>query len=100
MILLTTCSPKGTRIAFISHKVNVNKVKDFLRFMVIIAILYCGFFITFLSLGRDAYTTSQMGWFLVRIFFGSSYTGFDAVHNFRVFGPTLMYNAACCCRSP
>ena len=57
----------------------------------IIAILYCGFFVTFWSLGRDAYTTSQMGWLLVRIFFGSSYIGFDSMHKFGLFGPTLMY---------
>jgi hypothetical protein len=31
-----------------------------------------------------------MGWFLVRIFFGSSYIGFDSMHKFGVFGPALM----------
>lgn len=62
-----------------------------MKFLVIIAILYCGFFVTFWSLGRDAYTISQMGWLLVRIFFGSSYIGFDSMHKFGLFGPTLMY---------
>jgi hypothetical protein len=32
-----------------------------------------------------------MGWLLVRIFFGSSYIGFDSMHKFGLFGPTLMY---------
>jgi hypothetical protein len=69
------------------------QVKDFMKFLVIIAILYCGFFVTFWSLGRDAYTVSEMGWLLVRIFFGSSYIGFDSMHKFGLFGPTLMYYA-------
>jgi hypothetical protein len=68
-------------------------VKDFMKFLVITAILYCGFFVTFWSLGRDAYTVSEMGWLLVRIFFGSSYIGFDSMHKFGLFGPTLMYSA-------
>ena len=72
-------------------KAHNSQVKDFLKFLVIIAILYCGFFVTFWSLGREAYTTSEMGWFLVRIFFGSSYIGFDSMNKFGVFGPTLMY---------
>ena len=91
-IIANEFSFEGTCITT-SHPYLTFQVKDFLKFLVIIAILYCGFFITFLSLGRDAYTTSEMGWFLVRIFFGSSYIGFDSMHKFGVFGPALMYQA-------
>lgn len=66
-------------------------IMDFLKFIVIVVALFAGFFVTFLSLGRSSYTADAMFWLLVRIFFGSSYLGFDEMSNISpVFGPPLM----------
>lgn len=64
---------------------------DFIKFMVIILIIYCGFLTTFSLLGRDHFTLVQMAGVLGKIFFGSSYVGFDVMHDIDpVFGPPLM----------
>jgi len=65
--------------------------KDFVKFMVLVVILYLGFLTTFSLVGRDAFTLSQMTMILTKIFFGSSYVGFDVMHEIDpVFGPPLM----------
>ncbi|KAJ4289456.1 hypothetical protein N0V88_006937 [Collariella sp. IMI 366227] len=65
--------------------------KDFIKFMVLVVIVYLGFLTTFSLVGRDAYSLPDMTGFLTRIFFGSSYVGFDIMHNIDpVFGPPLM----------
>ena len=65
--------------------------KDFIKFMVLVVVLYLGFLTTFSLVGRDAYTLKDMTGFLTRIFFGSSYVGFDIMHNIDpIFGPPLM----------
>lgn len=65
--------------------------KDFLKFMVLVVVIYLGFLTTFSLVGRDAYSLNDMTGFLTRIFFGSSYVGFDIMHNIDpVFGPPLM----------
>lgn len=65
--------------------------KDFLKFMVLVLVLYLGFLTTFSLVGRDAYTLKDMTGFLTRIFFGSSYVGFDIMYNIDpIFGPPLM----------
>lgn len=64
---------------------------EFCKFFVIIAIIYVGFFTTFSFLGRQTFTFDQMSWLLVRVFFGSSFSGFDAAPQISpVFGPILM----------
>ncbi|KAM0669434.1 hypothetical protein ACQRIT_004572 [Beauveria bassiana] len=64
---------------------------DFIKFMVIILIIYCGFLTTFSLLGRDHFTLVQMAGVLGKIFFGSSYVGFDIMHDIDpYFGPPLM----------
>ncbi|XWW93897.1 hypothetical protein V2A60_001836 [Cordyceps javanica] len=64
---------------------------DFLKFMVIILIIYCGFLTTFSLLGRDRFTLVRMAGVLGKIFFGSSYVGFDIMHDIDpYFGPPLM----------
>ncbi|EGX90798.1 Ion transport [Cordyceps militaris CM01] len=64
---------------------------DFLKFMVIILIIYCGFLTTFSLLGRDHFTLVRMAGVLGKIFFGSSYVGFDIMHEIDpYFGPPLM----------
>jgi hypothetical protein len=65
--------------------------KDFIKFMVLVVVIYFGFLTTFSLVGRDSYTFNDMTGFLTRIFFGSSATGFDIMHNIDpVFGPPLM----------
>jgi hypothetical protein len=65
--------------------------KDFLKFMVLVVIIYLGFLTTFSLVGRDAYSLNHMTGFLTRIFFGSSTVGFDIMYNIDpIFGPPLM----------
>ncbi|KAK9446457.1 uncharacterized protein V1518DRAFT_424008 [Limtongia smithiae] len=65
--------------------------KDFLKFLVLIVILYVGFLTTFSFLGRDQFTVNQMAWLLIRVFFGAPYDGLDAASLISpIFGPTLM----------
>lgn len=62
-----------------------------IQFFGLVAILYCGFLTTFILLGRDAYTPAKMSWILIKVFFGSSYLGFDAAEQISpVLGPPLM----------
>ncbi|KAK4150598.1 hypothetical protein C8A00DRAFT_46056 [Chaetomidium leptoderma] len=65
--------------------------KDFLKFMVLVIVIYLGFLTTFSLVGRDAYSLNKMTGFLTRIFFGSSAVGFDIMDNIDpFFGPPLM----------
>jgi hypothetical protein len=65
--------------------------KDFVKFMVLVVILYLGFLTTFSLIGRDTFSLPQMTLILTKIFFGSSYVGFDIMDDIdRVFGPPLM----------
>jgi len=51
--------------------------KDFARFMVLVIVIYLGFLTTFSLIGRDVYSLPHMTMILTKIFFGSSYVGFD-----------------------
>ncbi|KAI0482228.1 hypothetical protein GGR56DRAFT_684820 [Xylariaceae sp. FL0804] len=65
--------------------------KDFLKFMVLVVILYVGFLTTFSLVGRDMFTFPHMAMILTKIFFGSSYVGFDIMEDIDpIFGPPLM----------
>ncbi|KAF7923442.1 uncharacterized protein EAE97_010880 [Botrytis byssoidea] len=65
--------------------------KDFVKFMVIVLILYLGFLTTFTLLARDSFTLGEMSWVLLKVFFGSSYLGFDIMNQISPqFGPPLM----------
>lgn len=65
--------------------------KDFLKFMVLVVVIYLGFLTTFSLVARDAYSLNDMAGSLTRIFFGSSGVGFDIMHNIDpIFGPPLM----------
>jgi hypothetical protein len=47
-------------------------------------------------LARDQFTLSEMSWILVKVFFGSSYIGFDVMKEISpVFGPPLMLVFVC-----
>ncbi len=65
--------------------------KDFIKFMVLVVIIYLGFLTTFSLLGRTYFTLPHMTMVLTKIFFGSSYVGFDIMDQIDpVFGPPLM----------
>lgn len=65
--------------------------KDFIKFMVLVVIIYLGFLTTFTLIGRDTYSLNDMTGFLTRIFFGSSFVGFEIMDNIDpLFGPPLM----------
>ncbi|KAI1656786.1 hypothetical protein F4813DRAFT_363308 [Daldinia decipiens] len=65
--------------------------KDFLKFMVLVIIVYVGFLTTFSLVGREAYSFSHMAMIVTKIFFGSSYVGFDIMEEIDpIFGPPLM----------
>ncbi|KAI8632485.1 hypothetical protein F5Y19DRAFT_472518 [Xylariaceae sp. FL1651] len=65
---------------------------DFLKFMVLVVVLYLGFLTTFSLVGRDRFSFSSMAMIVTKIFFGSSYVGFDIMDEIDpVFGPPLMF---------
>ncbi|KIV99602.1 uncharacterized protein PV09_08777 [Verruconis gallopava] len=65
--------------------------KDFFKFLSIVAILYLGFLTTFTLLARDNFSLREMSWILVKVFFGSSYLGFDVAQDISpALGPPLM----------
>ncbi|EPS40228.1 hypothetical protein H072_5989 [Dactylellina haptotyla CBS 200.50] len=65
--------------------------KDFLKFLALVIILYLGFLTTFTLLARDSFTLGEMTWLLIKVFFGSSYVGFDMMKRISpVLGAPLM----------
>ncbi|XMA18137.1 hypothetical protein WAI453_010928 [Rhynchosporium graminicola] len=70
--------------------------KDFVKFMVVVVVLYIGFLTTFTLLARDTFSLSEMSWILVKVFFGSSYLGFDIMSDINPkLGPPLMLIFVC-----
>lgn len=64
---------------------------DFCKFMVLVVALYGGFLTTFSILGRSDFPVSEIAWLLVRVFYGSSYLGFDVQSRIHpILGPPLM----------
>jgi hypothetical protein len=52
---------------------------------------WIGFLTTFSLLGRGIFTLSEMSWILIKVFFGSSYLGFDIMDDINAkLGPPLM----------
>ncbi|RDA95049.1 hypothetical protein CP533_2156 [Ophiocordyceps camponoti-saundersi (nom. inval.)] len=65
--------------------------KDFVKFMVLVVIVYLGFLTTFSLIGRDSFPFSKMTGILTSIFFGSSSVGLDIMSQIDpIFGPPLM----------
>ncbi|KAJ1331685.1 ion transporter [Microdochium nivale] len=65
--------------------------KDFVKFMVLVIIIYLGFLTTFTLIGREHFGFQVMAMTATKIFFGSSYLGFDIMHRIDpIFGPPLM----------
>lgn len=65
--------------------------KDFIKFMVLVVIIYLGFLTTFSLVGRETYALHHMAMNLTKIFFGSSAVGFEIMRDIDpFFGPPLM----------
>jgi len=65
--------------------------KDFVKFMVLVVVIYLGFLTTFTLIGRNTYDLSKMTLYLTKIFFGSTYVGLDIMREIDpIFGPPLM----------
>ncbi|KAH4343198.1 hypothetical protein HBI56_171580 [Parastagonospora nodorum] len=65
--------------------------KDFVKFLSLVVILYLGFLTTFVLLARDQFKPTEMSWILIKVFFGSSYLGFDIAKEISpFFGPPVM----------
>ncbi|KAF7512205.1 hypothetical protein GJ744_002367 [Endocarpon pusillum] len=65
--------------------------KDVIKFLPVVVIIYLGFLSTFSMLARDRLSLNEMSWLLIKVFFGSSYLGFDVAAEISpLFGPTLM----------
>ncbi|KAJ8116680.1 hypothetical protein ONZ43_g4386 [Nemania bipapillata] len=65
---------------------------DFLKFMVLVVVLYLGFLTTFSLVGRETFSFRHMAMIVTKIFFGSSFVGFDVMYQIDpVFGPPLMF---------
>lgn len=69
---------------------------DFVKFLGIVFILYIGWLTTFTMLGRAVYTPREISWYLVYVFFGSSYLGLDIASEISPsLGPPLMIIFIC-----
>lgn len=65
--------------------------KDFIKFMVLVIVVYLGFLTTFSLVGRDIFSLGKMTGILTKIFYGSSYVGFEIMDQIDpIFGPPLM----------
>ena len=70
--------------------------KDFLKFLVVVIVLYIGFFTTFCMLGRDRLTMDEIFWDLVYVFFGAAGEGLKLAPRISPsLGPPLMVVFAC-----
>ncbi|EME78250.1 uncharacterized protein MYCFIDRAFT_58413 [Pseudocercospora fijiensis CIRAD86] len=64
---------------------------DFVKFLSLVAILYVGFSTCFSFLARGQYTFGHINWILIKVFFGSSYLGFDTAEQISpVLGVAIM----------
>lgn len=61
------------------------------KFMVLVVIVYLGFLTTFSLVGQESFSFPRMAMIVTKIFFGSSYVGFDVMEKIDpIFGPPLM----------
>ncbi|KAJ7890538.1 receptor-activated Ca2+-permeable cation channel [Mycena olivaceomarginata] len=92
------------RLAFVTLKNNLMVLSlrammmQFLVLMMIAAFCFCGFLYALWTLSRNSagYSTSQIGWWMLDLWFGLDASGFDRANEFHpVFGPVLMVTYAC-----
>lgn len=65
--------------------------KDFVKFMILVVIVYTGFLTTFTLVARDRFTFGTMSWNVTKIFYGNTGIGFDIMNDIdKNFGPPLV----------
>lgn len=65
--------------------------KDFIKFMILVIIIYVGFLTTFSLVARDSFTISSMILNITKIFYGNTGIGFDIMSDIdQNLGPPLM----------
>ena len=65
--------------------------KDFIKFMILVIIIYLGFLTTFTLVARDTFTFAQMTLYVTKIFYGDSGIAFGIMDEIDPnFGPPLM----------
>ncbi|KAJ6591536.1 hypothetical protein DFH09DRAFT_1244623 [Mycena vulgaris] len=87
------------RLAFVTLKNNLMVLSlrammmQFLILMMIAAFCFCGFLYALWTLSRNqaGYSASQIGWWMLDLWFGLDASGFDRSTNFHpIFGPVLI----------
>ena len=65
--------------------------KDFIKFMILVIIIYCGFLTTFSLVARDKFSMGTITWDITKIFYGNTAIAFDIMNNIdQNLGPPLM----------
>ncbi|KAI6783326.1 Calcium channel-like protein [Emericellopsis cladophorae] len=65
--------------------------KDFVKFMILVVIVYLGFLTTFSLISRDTFTFGNMTWEITKIFYGNTNIAFRIMNDIDAnFGPPLM----------
>uniref|UniRef100_A0A8H7MYM1 Calcium channel YVC1-like C-terminal transmembrane domain-containing protein n=1 Tax=Bionectria ochroleuca TaxID=29856 RepID=A0A8H7MYM1_BIOOC len=65
--------------------------KDFVKFIILVIIVYMGFLTTFSLIGRDSFTLPHITWSLAKIFYGNTGIAFEIMDDVDpTFGPPLM----------
>ncbi|GHJ86400.1 hypothetical protein NliqN6_2802 [Naganishia liquefaciens] len=90
------------RLAFVTLSNNLmilslrSMMGEFIILMGIASFCFLGFSYALWTLGRGRYQFSQIGWYLLEVYFGLDASGFEAAHDFhRYLGPILMISFAC-----
>lgn len=65
--------------------------KDFVKFMILVIIVYLGFLTTFSLVARNRFSVGEITWDITQIFYGNSGIGFSIMNSIDPkFGPPLM----------
>ncbi|KAG9127230.1 hypothetical protein FRC07_000101 [Ceratobasidium sp. 392] len=90
------------RLAFVTLSNNLmvlslrNMFTEFAVLMLVAAFCFGGFLYALWTLGRDTFSSSQIAWWMLDLWFGLDASGFDQATTFHPqFGPILMISYAC-----
>lgn len=65
--------------------------RDFVKFMILVVIIYVGFLTTFVCIAPDTFDVGKMTWAITKIFYGNTSIGFGIMSQIdERFGPPLM----------
>ncbi|CAE6462062.1 unnamed protein product [Rhizoctonia solani] len=90
------------RLAFVTLSNNLmvlslrSMFTEFAVLMLVAAFCFGGFLYALWTLGRDTYSSGQIAWWMLDLWFGLDASGFDRASEFHPqFGPVLMISYAC-----